>query len=62
VVAVGAHLRHTGLTDWGGSWSPTRVSTSPGMPLAAHRGPSRQHRGAQPPPPAIRSTPSPQVR
>jgi hypothetical protein len=26
VVAVGAHLRHTGLTDWGGSWSPPRGS------------------------------------
>ena len=22
VVAVGIQLRHTGLTDWGGSWSP----------------------------------------
>jgi hypothetical protein len=46
VVAVGAHLRHTGLTDWG--WilvTASGIGAAADMPLAAHRGPPRQHRG-----------------
>jgi hypothetical protein len=63
VAAVGAHIRHPGLTDWGGSWSPPRVSEQPPacpLPPTAGRHASTGARSRRPP--AIRSTPSPQDR